>query len=94
MPGKKLDFDNLELRLLIAGEIEIITSGEITEYEKNCRLNLATEILYDVGLYEWQAVKRFYAAILSEIEMGIRTWDQDISKLEQQMLMVFTFQKK
>ncbi len=57
MPGKKLDFDNLDLRLLIAGEIEIITSGEITEYEKNYRLNLMKEILYDAGLYEWQAVK-------------------------------------
>ncbi len=57
MPGKKLDFDNLHLRLLITGEIEKITSEEITEYEKNCRLNLVKEILYDAGLYEWQAVK-------------------------------------
>ncbi len=49
----------------------MITSREITEVEKDCRLNLMKEILYDAGLYEWQAVKRFYTAVLSEIKMGL-----------------------
>ncbi len=57
MPGKKFDFVNLDLRLLVAGEIEIITSEEITEFERNSRLNLVKEIQYDPEFYEFQAMK-------------------------------------
>ncbi len=39
------------------------------------------------------AVKRLFAAILSEVEMGIRNWDDNISWLEQQILMPFPLRK-
>ncbi len=51
MRGKKLNFHNLDLRLLIAGKIKVITSGEITEIEQNCRLNLMNKILYFTQLF-------------------------------------------
>ncbi len=55
--ARKFDFVNLDLRLLVAGEIKIITSGEITEFERNSRLNLVKKILYDPDVYECQPMK-------------------------------------
>ncbi len=58
------------------------------------RTDLLRDILYNADFYEWCAVKRFYAAVLSEIEMGIRQWENGTLKLEQQILMPFPFKKQ
>ncbi len=45
------------------------------------------------GLYEWSAITRLYFAIVTEVEMGIRSWYDDTSRLEQQILMPFPLKK-
>ncbi len=49
------------------------------------------------GFYEWSAVKRLYIAIVTvvvtEVEMGIRCWGDNTSRLEQQILMPFPLKK-
>ncbi len=44
-------------------------------------------------IYDWPAVKRLFVTILIEIEMGVREWDEDTSRLEQQIPMSFTLSK-
>ncbi len=89
MPGKNVDFDNLDLLLLVIGEIEVIKSRDISESEQKCRLNILSDIHCNAGFYEWQADKRLFTTIISEVEKGIRNWDDNISQLEWQILMIF-----
>lgn len=89
-----LGFDQLDLRLLVAGELEIISSVELSERERWARMNILKDIIYAAGFYEWAAVKRLYVAILTEVEMGIRAWGDDTSRLEQQILMPFPLKPK
>ncbi len=67
-------FDNIDLALLVAGEITIISSKKITEEEKQGRLELLRLVAYNSKLYQWAAVREFYATILLDIEKGVRNW--------------------
>ncbi len=49
--GKRLDFDSLNLHLLVAGEMEVILSGELSELEKTARLNIGRDLLFNAGFY-------------------------------------------
>lgn len=44
--NESTSFNNLDIKLFTAGELEIITSGEISEVERNGRLNLLKKITY------------------------------------------------
>ncbi len=94
MLGKKVGFDNLDLCLSVAGEIEAIKSRDISKFEQKCRLNILSDILCNAGFYEWQTVKHLFTAIRSEVEMGTRNWDDNISWLVQQILMPFPLWKQ
>ncbi len=61
--GRGLDFDSLDLRLLTVGELEVVFSEEIAEYEKAAR-NILKDVLFIAGFYEWAAVKRLYIGML------------------------------
>ncbi len=91
--GKGLDFDSLDLRLLTVGEMEVISSGKISEYEKAARLNILKDILFNARFYDWAAVKGLYVAILTEVESGTKQWSNSISRLEQQVLMPFPIKR-
>ncbi len=58
----------------MAGEIEIMSTSDLDAGELAGRTDLLRDILYNAGFYKWSAVKHFNAAVLSEIEMGIRQW--------------------
>ncbi len=77
----------------MAGELEVVTSRDISQKEANCRLNILKDIMCAAGFYEWSAVKRLYVAIVTEVEMGISCWGDDTSRLEQQILMPFPLKK-
>ena len=83
-----LDFDNLDLRLLAAGELEIIECCT-SQTEKKGRLKLLKNILYYAGHYQWKAVLDLYANVIRQIEVGEKTWDSDFSRLEQLILMPY-----
>ena len=38
------------------------------------RLRLLGDIVFNAGYYKWQAILKFHAAILSEIENGNMQW--------------------
>ncbi len=85
-------YNNLDNRLFIAGELNIIRAS-ISDIEKIGRLNLLCDTVFNMGHYEWQAILRLHATILSEIESGSLTWKSDFSRLEQQLLMPYTIRK-
>ncbi len=69
---RNIDFDQLDLELFVAGELEVVTFMDISQKEADCRLNILKDIMCAAGFYEWSAVKRLYVAIVTEVEMGIR----------------------
>ncbi len=61
------DFDHLDLHLLVAGEVEVVTFGEMSEKESWSRLNILKDLMCAAGFYEWSPVKGIF-----EFEMGVR----------------------
>ena len=76
----------LDLKLFTAGELEIITSGEISEQEKSGRLNLLKKIAYYSNIYNWKGLLAFNAAWLRKIELGQKTWRDDPACIEVSIL--------
>ena len=85
----EMSFYDLDLRLLCAGEINICASKNISEIERNARFELLSDILFNSGYYEWKAILRFYAAVLTRIEDGELRWGESYQRMEQMLLMPF-----
>ena len=75
-----IKFDDLDLRLYTAGELNIIDRPDISHIEMRGRLDLLKNILYLAGYYEWRGILQFYATIINQIEMGVKDWDSDFSE--------------
>ena len=82
----KTTFENLDLKLFAAGEIEIILSDSISSTERKNRLLLLRKILYYANVYDWQGLLNFYAAWLRRIESGLSKWGDDPTIIEIPML--------
>ena len=82
-------FRQLNLRLLVARKLNIACYGGVSELEREARLRLLGDIVFYSPPYQWQALLKFHAAVLSEVERGATGWGYDYSRLEQQLLMLF-----
>ncbi len=51
------------------------------------------DTVFNMGFYEWPAILKLHATILTEIESGSKTWNSDFSWLEQTMLMPYALKK-
>ena len=69
-----IKFDDFDLRLFTAGELNIIDRPDISSIEMRGRLNLLKNIMYLAGFYEWRGILQFYATIINQIEMGMKGW--------------------
>ncbi len=90
---QNLDFEHLDLHLLVVGELEVIKSNDICDGERWSRLDILTDLMCAAGYYEWSAVKRLYMVILTEVEMGVRKWGDSTSRLEQQIVVSFPLRR-
>ncbi|CAC5373238.1 unnamed protein product [Mytilus coruscus] len=91
--NESVSFNDLDPKLLTAGELEIITSKNISEKERSGRLNLLKKITYYSNIYSWKGLLSFYAAWLRKIELGQRSWDDDPSSIEVPILTQYVLPK-
>ena len=56
--GSKINFDDLEFNLFVAGELEMLSSSKISEVERIGRTKLLKRIAYFTELYEWKGLKK------------------------------------
>ena len=84
--SKSVKYKDLDFRLFVAGELEIITSSKIRQSEKQARLALLKKIVYYSSIYQWKSLLDFYAAFLRQIETGQKTWKDDSVGLEVPLL--------
>ena len=76
--SSNLAFQSLEMNLFCAGELQIIESTKITEAERTGRISLLKKIMYLNTSYDFKTLKSYYAACLNEIEIGHKTWKNDL----------------
>ena len=75
----KVGFHDLDYPLLVEGELGIILEPSL----KVSNGELVGRLLLVQRVYEWPAVRDFYAAVLQRIERGMITWDRlDLASLE------------
>ena len=86
-------FRQLDMRMLVAGELNIVCNCGVSVKEREARLRLLSDINFYSAHYQWPALLKFHAAVLSEVEKGQMQWGDDHSGLEQQMLMPFPLTK-
>lgn len=84
--NKRVKFDDLDFKLFIAGELEIISEEGISKSERKGRLNLLKKIVYYSSTYDFKGLKSFYAAWLREIELGKKSWSEDSQQIESAIL--------
>lgn len=89
----EMKFKQLDMRTLMAGELNIVSNPKVCDNERKARLQLLGDAVFSSGFYQWPAVLKWYAAVLSEVECGNMEWGDDYSRLEQQMLMPFPIHK-
>ena len=88
-----VEFMSLDIKMFVAGEIEIILGSRTPSAEKAGRLRLLRKLMYFAGIYKWSALLRFYAAWVRKIEVGLSTWSDDSSEIETPMLARYTLSK-
>ena len=80
---KCLSFSELDFRLLVAGELEIISSDNISSVERSGRLRLLKRLTYLHGVHGVECLKNIYTSIVRKIELGLLRWDsQFISEIQ------------
>ena len=84
--GRNYAFHELDLRLLVAGELEIIMGDNVSEVERMGRLSLLQGVAYVAGSHDWNTARSLYAAAVRKVELGLLNWGSDFSKVEQTVL--------
>ena len=67
-------FKQLDFRLLVAGEINVIMDESTGEKERLARMQLLSDVVFSSAHYQWSAILRFHAAVLAEIESSRMQW--------------------
>lgn len=91
--GKSLSFKDLDLKWLIAGELEIISSGRISETEKAGRLFLLKQLVYLSNGNSIDVIKQIYSTIVGKIERGFLAWEQYDSSFQNEIQWSLTWLK-
>ena len=73
----QLNYCDLDFPLLVPGKISIIMNSNITDVDKNGRLELLSAVAYHTKNYHWKSILDFHSTCLLEIEKGERQWDQN-----------------
>ena len=67
--SESVSFMSLDVKMFVAGELEIIMSKQIWVSEKLGRLRLLKKIMYFLTLYKWKALLQFYRLGLGELKL-------------------------
>ena len=91
--SESVEFMSLDIKMFVAGEIEIVMGTQTPSAEKAGQLKLLRKLMYFANIYEWSALLRFYAAWVRKIEVGLSTWFDEPSEIETPMLARYTLNK-
>ena len=86
--GGDRDLKSLSFNLFMAGELEIITSEDISKHECNTRLEVLKKLAYKHEFLSKDEVINQYASFIKKVEKGKFRWDSelDLQKFEHQLV--------
>ena len=85
---------SLDIKMFMAGELEVILSKRVSATEKLGRLKLLKKMMYFANIYEWKALLKFYAAWVRRIEIGLSQWSDNSAEIKTPMLACFPLRNK
>jgi hypothetical protein len=68
-----MSFEDLEFNFFLAGELEIISGGKISDKEKKGRIELLKKISYFYELYEWKGIKSYMHSSTNVLYISINS---------------------
>ena len=92
--SESVSFMSMDVKMFVAGELEIILTKQILVSEKLGRLRFLKKIMYFSTIYEWKALLKFYAAWVRRIEIGLNAWSNSSVEIETLMLTKFPLKPK
>ena len=75
--GAAYSFHELDAKQFVTGELELVTRQHISEAEHDGRLALLKRVMSLSRVYDWSAILKLYAEVVSEIEQGLLTWSSN-----------------
>jgi len=81
-----VSFENLNVNLFVAGELEIISSSSVKEQEKTARIQLLKKLMYLNSSHDFSVLRSLYAAVLREVETGRLKWGDSFQYVENSVL--------
>ena len=69
--SESVSFMSLDIKMFVAGELEVILNKHVSATEKLGRLKLLKKMMYFANIHEWKALLKFYAAWVRRIEIGL-----------------------
>ena len=84
--GKQIYHKDLDMRLLVLGELAIIKDVTSGETESKARTELLMDLIFNSENFQWNAILRLHAAVLREIEMGNMEWGDSYAHMSQLIL--------
>ena len=76
----------MNFKLLVAGELEILSAEDLRKEERQGRLRLLKKIVYYSSSYEFEGLRAYHAAWVRDIELGINKWSDDPQEIETAIL--------
>ena len=82
--GAKTDikYDDLSIEQFVGGYSRILVQPDISQPEKEARINHLSHLMDLAGTYQWKAVLCFHSHCLMEIERGVLQWGDSFTHLE------------
>ena len=86
--GGEKELNELSFNLLVVGELEIISSKQISRKERFSRLELLKQLAYKSEVMTVRDILSQYASFVSKVETGKFKWGskRDIATFEQQLM--------
>lgn len=78
--------EDLTFNQLVAGELEICTTCEVSKKEKHARLRILKLLAYFACILPQIVLIEIYKAVILKIEKGLFTWSSEIVKKAESML--------
>lgn len=87
--NKEVAFKDLTFAMLVAGEMEIIALDDVSQDEKDMRIELLKKLAYHSAYLEHDTLLDIYATFVGNIEKGVISWNSKraLERLEQNMLL-------
>ena len=88
--GGEREFQDLSFNLLVAGELEIISSKYVSKKERNTRLEVLKKLTYKHEVLPIGDILAQYASFVSKVEKGKFKWGSKsaLSAFDQQLMSV------